>query len=829
MEIELAIPKKLEFLLSTPARFKILYGGRGGAKCLALGTKVIMADGSLRAIENIWTGESVMGPDSKPRKVLGTTRGRSMMYKIHQTSGIDYIVNSAHILSLKKSKSSMNEKGEISKADNARRPNGRYSSYPEIYNINVIEANQKSNRWKEHFRGYKAGLIKFDKKEILIDPWYLGAWLGDGRSDGTTICTGDGEILEACYKYADELGMGNSIYKEKSNCVSVAITKIVGRDGRTNLLWEKFKHYNLFDNKHIPFEYLTNSEEIRLQVLAGLIDTDGTVHSNGYNINQVNEQLAKDIKYLADTLGFRTNFSKRKTVCGNNGAIGEAFRVSINGDTWRIPCKVKRKQILKENIHKNKDFLLSQIKIECVGEGEYAGFVLDGDHLFLLEDGTVTHNTESVARVLLALATQRRLRIACFRELQNSLDESVYATFVNCIYDLWADGSWVFEWDIQKTTIISKRTGSEFIFSGLRYKIEAIKSMARIDIAWLEEARNSSKTTLDKLFPTIRGVYKKGEHGGPFGKGPEIWITFNPELDTDEIYKRCVKQRDKYFPEFIKNEETGEMERYAIVTKVNHSDNPFLPEDLRQQMAVAKQASLLDPDDTEYLEVWEGHTKQVLAGAVYAKEIKKILKEERRGRVLYNSNKPVYTFWDLGHSDKTAIWFVQHAGVEFNLIHYYENRLEKMPHYIEYLQELKYNYAAHILPHDGDAETLSNVTPKTQLRNAFPNANIRIVNRPSKKAVGINAVRTILDLCNFDETNTSEGWMCLCNYAFKINDDNGVFSKEPEHDTPWSHGCDALQTMALSLKPEKEIKVRTVGSNVRTVHNIGSRNGWMGT
>src|SRR5690606_8565728 len=135
--------------------------------------------------------------------------------------------------------------------------------------------------------------------------------------------------------------------------------------------------------------------------------------------------------------------------------------------------------------------------------------------------GRAGAKTETIARILLTFATQKRLRIACFRELQNSIDESCYATLVNCIYDIWKDGSWVFEWDIQKTTIISKRTGSEFIFSGLRYKIESIKSMARIDIAWVEEARNCSKTTLDKLFPTIRGVYKEGETGGPFGLGPE--------------------------------------------------------------------------------------------------------------------------------------------------------------------------------------------------------------------------------------------------------------------------------------------------------------------
>ena len=454
-------------------------------------------------------------------------------------------------------------------------------------------------------------------------------------------------------------------------------------------------------------------------------------------------------------------------------------------------------------------------------------FLLDTPARFkILYGGRGGSKTETLARILIAFATQRRLRIACFREFQNSIDESVYATIVNAIYDIWPNNSWTYEWDIQKTTIISKRNGSEFIFAGLRYKIDAIKSMARIDIAWVEEARVCSKATLDKLFPTIRGVYKEGESGGPFGKGPEIWISFNPELDGDEIYKRAVKQPDKYFPEFVMNEQTGEKERYAIICKLNYYDNPFLPEDLRQQMAVAKQASKDDEDD-EYLHVWEGHTKLVLAGAVYTKEIKKIIQENRRGRVPYNPNKPVFTYWDLGHSDKTAIWFVQHAGVEFNLIHYYENRLEKMPHYIKYLQDTGYNFSTHVLPHDGDAETLSNVTPKKQVQDAFPNCRVRIVQRPSKKMVGINACRTVLDLCNFDEEHTADGWACLTNYAFKVNEFNGVFSKEPEHDTPWSHGCDALQTMSLSLKPEKEQPIKTVGSNLKTLHNFRGSAGWM--
>lgn len=447
----------------------------------------------------------------------------------------------------------------------------------------------------------------------------------------------------------------------------------------------------------------------------------------------------------------------------------------------------------------------------------------------IIHGGRGGGKTETVARVLLSLASEKRLRILCGREFQNSIKESVHSTLEILIKEIWHSGSWVFYWDIQKTTIISKITGSEFIYSGLRYKIDSIKSLARIDICWLEEARNASKTSLDKLFPTIRGQWKDGgTKGGPFGKGPEIWITYNPELDSDEIHKRVV-QREKYFPDYIKNEETGEMERYAIICEINYIDNRFFPKDLRQEMAVAKAAYDSDENNTDYLHVWLGHTKQVLEGAIYAKELRQILKDGRRKRVPYNPNKPVLTYWDLGHSDKCAIWFMQYNDFEYNFIHYYENRLQKMPHYIEYLQDRKYIYSVHNLPHDGDAETLSNITPKKQLQSAFPNAKVRIIERPSKKIVGINAVRTVLSLCNFDEEETSEGWACLANYAYKIKEDSGQFSKEPDHDTPWSHGADGMQTFALSIKPEKppKDKEKIVGSNKNTIRNIHTGTGWM--
>lgn len=443
--------------------------------------------------------------------------------------------------------------------------------------------------------------------------------------------------------------------------------------------------------------------------------------------------------------------------------------------------------------------------------------------------------TENGARALVLLSRTKKLRILCGRELQKSIEDSSKFTIEANIEDLGLQD----EFEITKTSITHKLTGSKFLFMGLRYNIAKIKSLGRIDIVWIDEGDKLSKTVLDKLSPTIRGRSNlEADKGGPFGNGPEIWIFYNPDLDTDEIYVRSVLKKDRYLPDHVYIDENDEpltnkdgslvletddpryrKVRYAIVQKINYWDNKWFPPDLRMEMSVLRAAN-----EAKYLEVWEGHTKIVLEGAIYADELKTVLKEGRRGKVPYIVGKPVYTFWDLGHSDKTAIWFVQRVGVEYNIIDYYENRLQKMPHYIQVLQEKKYIYGTHYLPHDGSAETLSNITPEKQLRAV--GYSVRIVERPSRKMVGINAARTVMPLCNFDEENTSEGWQCLSNYAYKVDEENGTFSREPDHDTPWSHGADAWQTFALSLKTETETVKRPKVAPIRT--SLPRNNGWMG-
>lgn len=426
----------------------------------------------------------------------------------------------------------------------------------------------------------------------------------------------------------------------------------------------------------------------------------------------------------------------------------------------------------------------------------------------VLYGGRSGGKTEGIAIALLIWAMRKKLRIACFREFQNSIDKSVYSILKLKIYALGVAD----QFDIQRDKIICLRTGSEFMFMGLRHNIDSVKSTALIDIVWVEEANNVSKTSWDKLVYTVRGRPEDEINIGPFNRGPEIWVSFNPELDTDHTYERFILNPP--------NEYDSKGNRYAIIKKINYDDNIFLPEDTKEDILQLKQKN-----EDEWLHIFKGNTRTTLTGAIFAQEIKKVILEERRGNVPYDSSRPVHTFWDLGHSDHTAIWFVQQVGMEYNLINYYQNHLQKIGHYLEYLQSCKYVYGKHYIPHDGDAETLASRSIKKIMLDAYPKGVI-VVPRVPRKVIGINAARIVFDLCNFDEVLTADGWQCLTRYCYKINEKTGKYSQEPDHNEH-SHGADAFLCFAQSLKSETASKKNKIVP-ISTKGKPGVRaTGWM--
>ncbi|AXX86613.1 replicative DNA helicase (homing endonuclease-associated domain) [Malaciobacter marinus] len=353
-------------------------------KCLGRGTKVVMYDGTLKNVEDIKVGDQLMGDDSTPRNVLSTTKGVEQMYWVRQNKAIDYRVNESHILSLKRSRTEGPHK------------NG------DILNINIKEYLEKSEKFKSNYKGYKVA-VEFENKETLIEPYFLGLWLGDGASKKVSIYTKDKEVIEYLNNYSLKLGLSLREYIHEEKCPEYSITNQKQVDGKTAFSLQKYlRDENLLGNKHIPHNYLVNSQKKRLELLAGLIDSDGYFDSscNGFEITQKNELLAKQIKYLCDTLGFRTSLIKKEASIKKIDFVSDVYRVRIFGNIDIIPTKIERKKAKQWNC--NRTWNQTGIKIEKDIVDEYYGFEIDGNRLFLLEDMTVTHNTALVLNMALS-------------------------------------------------------------------------------------------------------------------------------------------------------------------------------------------------------------------------------------------------------------------------------------------------------------------------------------------------------------------------------------------------------------------------------------------
>lgn len=371
------------------------------------------------------------------------------------------------------------------------------------------------------------------------------------------------------------------------------------------------------------------------------------------------------------------------------------------------------------------------------------------------------------------------MRILCAREIQKSIQDSVHKLLGDQIRALGLEGFY----DILQATIRGKN-GTEFLFAGLKHNIGNIKSLESVDICWCEEAQTVSKASWDVLIPTIRK------------EGSEIWISFNPELDTDETYRR-----------FVLNPPTN-----GVVKKIGWQDNPWFPAVLKQE-----KDDLKDKDPDAYLTVWEGHCKQVLDGAVYAKEIREATESGRITRVPYDASKPVHTFWDLGWADRTSIWFAQVIGFEFRLIDYYENNRQALPHYLQTLQSKAYVYGTDWLPHDAQAKQLGTGKSIQELLEAA-GRTVEIVPMLSV-ADGINAARTVFSRCWFDEQKCSDGLQALRRYRYDTNQQTGMTKRTPLHDD-YSHGADAFRYFAVAISEDKPYEHKPSAPQVH--------GGWMG-
>jgi phage terminase large subunit len=361
-----------------------------------------------------------------------------------------------------------------------------------------------------------------------------------------------------------------------------------------------------------------------------------------------------------------------------------------------------------------------------------------------------------VARLLLDFGTRSRIRVLCAREIQRTISESVHQLLRDQIAEMGLS-----EFYTVTDNAIRGANGTEFYFAGLRSQdAHKLKSYEGVDVCWVEEAQVVSKRSWDILLPTIRKPLS------------EIWVTFNPELDSDETYQR-----------FVAKPAEG-----SIVVKMNYSDNPWFPEVLEFE-----RKALLARDPEAYRNVWEGECRASVEGAIYAKEVAALYESGRVRPCPYDPLLPVHTVWDLGWNDQTSIALVQRAS-EIRIIGYIEDSHRTLADYVAQIKQLPYVWGRDYLPHDGRARDFKSGKSAEEMMKAM-GRDVRIVENLDIES-GIKALRMVFPRIYIDP-GAERLLHCLKRYRRTINANTNE-PGPPLHDE-YSHGADCARYLALSV------------------------------
>lgn len=457
---------------------------------------------------------------------------------------------------------------------------------------------------------------------------------------------------------------------------------------------------------------------------------------------------------------------------------------------------------------------MSNLKIELP---EYASDLFAPSRYKIFFGGRGGAKSWAYAIALLTIGMNRPIRVLCARELQVSIADSVHKLLSDVIAKY--PGMAAF-YEVQNKNIYGLN-GTEFSFKGLKHNSTEIKSFEGVDYCWVEEAQAVSDKSWEVLIPTIRK------------DNSEIWICFNPKNATDPTWRRFVLEKDED----------------CIVRKVGWQDNPFFPEVMNKE-----RLKLQKNDPQAYAHVYDGEFDTRYSGAVYAKFVDP---ERISPLVKHDPDYPVYTAWDKGYGDATAIVFYQIGNGEVFIIDYFEDNQEDTKYYCQVLcgreiivdkrdmesgdvtdwhygeeieahkHRMAYNYhpVGHFVPHDAAVKLM-----EAGGRSMMAQANrfgVKMFMIPATAHLNSEeALRTTLPKAWINKDRCGDLVHSLMNYHYEYDEERKRYSKLPYHD--WSsNGCDAAEIMARvwqeSAVTQKELDRREVVNKfhrLRREHNL---------
>lgn len=352
-------------------------------ECFDPDTEVLMYDRSVRKIKDVHIGDKVLGPDGAPRTVLDECEGVDKMYRIHSGTGCDdQIVNSRH-------KIYYTEYNHFKKTYT-----DKLATPLELMKEDLHKSYIKQNRYLKRVHPTDNNV----SSNLLLDPYYLGLWLGDGFTNSPAIINEDIEVIKWLSEYAESNGMTTTLFSDKNVPVIYLKNKIYNHK---NPIKDALQYYGVLSRKDIPDDYLHGSVEDKLQLMAGLIDTDGHFSKRDriYTFSQCESRkhIVDKLAFIARSLGFKCSLHMYKTagtkhICGNKSACQNTYTLRIIDGLYDIPCKIARKK--HHWVQKRTKRTLTNFKVSYSHIGKYKGITTDGDHFFVLKDFTVVHNCQ---------------------------------------------------------------------------------------------------------------------------------------------------------------------------------------------------------------------------------------------------------------------------------------------------------------------------------------------------------------------------------------------------------------------------------------------------
>lgn len=346
--------------------------------CHEAGHPILMADGRVRPVEDIRVGDRLAGPDGSARTVLHLHRGRDQMMRVVPTKGEAFRVNAGHILSVKMTPQRSGQSHKIEEI---------VAGYWGI----------QSKTTKHCAKLYRSGAIEFEGSYYLpLDPWTLGVLIGDGCLIGGTprFCSPDQELIDWMTVVVNSIGLEvrSKTYERTAQDYRIADPSAskISKNRLASILMLLVLLKKPSGEKFIPDIYKRSSINCRLEMIAGLIDTDGHLSRNGYDWISKSRRLADDMVFLCRSVGLAAYMKPCVKGC-QNGFSAEYFRVSISGNTDIIPCRISRKRALPRRI--KKDCTVTGFRVEADNHDSYYGFEVDGDHLYLDGNFMVHHNS----------------------------------------------------------------------------------------------------------------------------------------------------------------------------------------------------------------------------------------------------------------------------------------------------------------------------------------------------------------------------------------------------------------------------------------------------